>query len=53
MKIEVNIFDFNMDLYGETIKLEFVKRIRNEQKFANLDELKQQLANDKIASSHV
>ena len=53
LKIEVNIFDFNMDLYGETIKLEFVKRIRNEQKFANLDELKQQLANDKIASSHV
>lgn len=53
LKVEVNIFDFNQEIYGETIKLEFVKRIRNEQKFANLDELKQQLANDKIACSHV
>ncbi len=53
LKIEVNIFDFDKELYGETIKLEFVKRIRNEQKFANLDELKQQLANDKIACSYV
>ena len=53
LKIEVNIFDFDKELYGETIKLEFVKRIRDEQKFANLDELKHQLANDKIACSHV
>ena len=53
LKVEVNIFDFDQEIYGETIKLEFVKRIRNEQKFANLDELKQQLANDKIACSHV
>jgi len=53
IKIEVNIFDFNEDIYGEFIKLEFVKWIRNEEKFANLDELKQALANDKIACSHV
>lgn len=53
LKVEVNIFDFDKEIYGETIKLEFVKRIRNEQKFANLDELKQQLANDKIACSYV
>ena len=53
IKIEVNIFDFNEDVYGEFIKLEFVKWIRNEEKFANLDELKQALANDKIACSHV
>ena len=53
IKIEVNIFDFDKDIYGEKIKVEFVKRIRNEEKFANLDELKQALANDKIACSHV
>ena len=53
IKVEVNIFGFNEEIYGETIKLEFVKRIRNEQKFANLDELKQQLAKDKIECSHV
>jgi riboflavin kinase/FMN adenylyltransferase len=53
IKIEVNIFDFDRDIYGEDIKVEFVKWIRNEEKFANLDELKQALANDKIACSHV
>ena len=53
IKIEVNIFDFNQDIYGETLKIEFVKWIRNEEKFANLDELKQALAYDKIACSHV
>lgn len=52
IKIEVNIFDFDKDIYGETLKVEFVKWIRNEEKFANLDELKQALANDKIACSH-
>jgi riboflavin kinase/FMN adenylyltransferase len=52
IKIEVNIFDFDADIYGETLKVEFVKWIRNEEKFANLDELKQALANDKIACTH-
>ena len=53
IKIEVNIFDFDKDIYGETLKVEFVKWIRNEEKFANLDELKQALANDKIACTNV
>ena len=53
IKIEVNIFDFDKEIYGDSIKVEVVKRIRNEEKFANLDELKQALANDKIACSHV
>lgn len=52
IKIEVNIFDFDADIYGDTLKVEFVKWIRNEEKFANLDELKQALANDKIACTH-
>ena len=52
IKIEVNIFYFDADIYGETLKVEFVKWIRNEEKFANLDELKQALANDKIACTH-
>ena len=52
-KIEVNMFDFDKELYGQKIMVEFIKHIRDERKFANLDELKQQLANDKIACSHV
>ena len=51
IKVEVNIFDFDKDIYGEELKVEFVKWIRNEEKFANLDELKHALANDKIACS--
>lgn len=49
IKFEVNIFDFSKDIYDQTIQIEFLKRIRNEEKFANLDELKRALANDKIA----
>jgi riboflavin kinase / FMN adenylyltransferase len=46
---EVNIFDFNADIYGEQLEVEFVKWVRGEQKFNGLDQLKEQLAADKIA----
>ena len=45
-RIEVNIFDFKEDLYDQSIKVIFVKMIRNEKAFSNLDELKQQLIKD-------
>lgn len=45
--IEVNIFDFDREIYGETLKVEFLQKIRNEQKFNGLDELKAQIAKDK------
>ncbi|MGE5106150.1 MAG: bifunctional riboflavin kinase/FAD synthetase [Sphingobacteriales bacterium] len=48
--IEVNIFDFDEDIYGELVKVEIVKRLRDEKKFSGLDELKQQLQNDKLAA---
>ncbi|HTF03005.1 MAG TPA: bifunctional riboflavin kinase/FAD synthetase [Bacteroidia bacterium] len=44
---EVNIFDFDADIYGETIEVQFVKWVRGEQKFDGLDKRKQQLAADK------
>lgn len=53
IKIEVNIFDFDADIYGQAIKVEFVKWIRNEEKFANLEELKTALASDKIACTGI
>ncbi len=46
---EVNIFDFDADIYGESLTIEFVKWVRGEQKFAGLEELKIQLGADKIA----
>ena len=45
--IEVNIFDFNEDIYEQEIKLSFLKRIRHEQDFSELDLLKKQIATDK------
>lgn len=48
IKVEVNIFDFDKEIYGENLKVEFVRRIRDEKKFANLDELKDAIANDKL-----
>ncbi|MAQ70393.1 MAG: riboflavin biosynthesis protein RibF [Flavobacteriales bacterium] len=50
LSIEVHIFDFNQDIYNQTLQIEFCKRIRNEKKFNTVDELKQQLSMDKIAA---
>lgn len=45
--IENHIFTLCDDIYGHTIEVEFVKRIRNEMKFNSLEELKTQLHQDK------
>lgn len=47
LTIEVNIFDFNQDIYSQDIKLSFIERIRNEKRFASLGDLQLQLAHDK------
>ena len=44
--LEVHIFDFNQDIYGEKINIEFIKFIRSEKKFNNIKELSQQIAID-------
>lgn len=46
--IEVNIFDFDKDIYGHTIRVYVKKYLREEKKFANLDELKNAIDNDKV-----
>lgn len=48
--IEVHFFDFNEDLYGISLKIEFLERLRSEEKFTNLEALKKQLAIDKTAA---
>lgn len=45
--IEVNIFDFNRDLYDKNIRIEFLKFIRDEVKFDNAEELQNQLIDDR------
>ncbi len=44
--IEVHIFDFNKNIYGETLKIEFIKHIREEKKFSSVEELKNQIKKD-------
>lgn len=44
---EVHIIDFDKDIYGEEIKVNFVKRIRDEIKFESLQALKEQIERDK------
>lgn len=48
--IEVHIFDFDNDIYGHEITLKFVGKIRDEQKFENIEMLVNQLVKDKITA---
>ncbi|WP_298550248.1 bifunctional riboflavin kinase/FAD synthetase [uncultured Algibacter sp.] len=45
--IEVHFLNFNDDIYGETIKIDLLNRIRDEQKFESVEALKLQLVKDK------
>ena len=47
LSVEVNLFNFSENLYGDKIKVEFIKRIREEIKFESLESLKFQLQKDK------
>lgn len=51
--IEVNILNFEKDIYDKRVKICFVQRIRNEQKFAGLEELKKQLHRDKLETLRI
>ncbi len=48
--IEVNIFDFNKDIYGKNIEIFFYDRIRDEVKFGSPEEISSQLARDKTSA---
>lgn len=49
LTLEVNLFDFAGDLYGQTLQVAFLKRIREERKFSSPDALAEQLRKDKQA----
>jgi riboflavin kinase/FMN adenylyltransferase len=44
--LEVHLFDFDGDLYGKRIEVEFVAKLRDEEKFADLDALRTQMDRD-------
>lgn len=46
LSVETHILEFDQDIYGKIVKIEFLERIREEKKFNSLDELKSQLKKD-------
>jgi riboflavin kinase/FMN adenylyltransferase len=44
--VEAHLFDFEQDLYGRRLRLEFVQRLRDERRFESLDALKAQIGAD-------
>ncbi|MCM1518981.1 MAG: riboflavin biosynthesis protein RibF [Pseudoflavonifractor sp.] len=53
LSIEAHLLDFTDDLYGRGLALSFVSRLRDERRFASLDELREQLGNDSRATREI
>ena len=51
--LEVNIFDFDRDIYGRLARVRFVDYVRPERKFDGLDALKAQIAKDAAAARRI
>ena len=45
--LEVHLFDFDRDIYGEQVAVSFLRRLRDEKKFDSLSDLVEQLGRDK------
>lgn len=52
-RIEAHLYDFEGDLYGQTLELEFVRALRAERRFQGLDELCAQIARDIAAAREI
>jgi riboflavin kinase/FMN adenylyltransferase len=51
--LEVHLFDFEGDLYGQRMAVEFVAKLRDEMKFDGLDALKQQMRHDERSAREI
>jgi riboflavin kinase/FMN adenylyltransferase len=51
--LEAHLFDFDGDLYGEWVRVEWFERLRDVQTFASVDALKQQLERDRTRALSV
>ena len=47
-RIEIHIFDFNEDLYGQQLEVEVHKKVRDEKKFDSIEQLSQQIEKDTL-----
>jgi riboflavin kinase/FMN adenylyltransferase len=46
LSLEVHLLDFSEDIYGRSVRVEFVHRLREERRFPNVDALKSQITAD-------
>ena len=53
LHIEAHLFDFNRDVYNQSIEIVFAERLRDEQRFPSLDALKAQLNTDAVNAKKV
>jgi riboflavin kinase / FMN adenylyltransferase len=53
VNMETNIFDFNSKIYGQTVTIYFVERLRDEVRFKGLDALRAQIASDKQQAQEI
>jgi riboflavin kinase/FMN adenylyltransferase len=51
--IETNIFDFDTDIYGEQLEIEFLQKIRDEKKFPTVNDLITQIRTDVETSKRI
>lgn len=51
--LEVHLFDFQREIYGRHLRVEFLAKIRDEEKYADLETLKAQIARDCIAARDI
>lgn len=51
--IETHIFNFDKELYGKQIRVEFVKRMREERKFSSVEELSKRIEHDCILAEGI
>lgn len=51
--LEVHIFDFDKDIYGEYIHVDFIARLRSEEKFGDVDELIEQMHRDSARAREI
>ena len=52
LRVEVHLLDFSGDLYGRELEITFAAKLRDEKKFASLDELKAQISRDVAEAGH-
>ena len=46
-RLETHIFDFSEELYGRLLRVELLEKIRDERRFATVEELQTQIAEDR------